>query len=60
VITVKQAAELLGITDSRVRQYLLEDRIKGARKIGRDWLLPDKPVIRPPKNPRGGQAKKSK
>jgi excisionase family DNA binding protein len=58
VITVKAAAEILGVSDARVRQLLLESRIRGAKKIGRDWMLPDKPVIAPPKNPRGGQAKK--
>lgn len=58
MITVKKAADKLGVNDSRVRQLLLEGRIKGARKAGRDWLLPDNPVIKPPSNPRGRPAKK--
>ena len=58
MITVKQAAEKLGITDGRVRQYLLEGRIKGSQKVGPIWLLPDRLVITKPKNPRGGQRKK--
>lgn len=56
--TVQQAAEALGLTDARVRQLLIEGRIRGAKKFGKAWMLPDNPVIAPPKNPRGGQAKK--
>jgi excisionase family DNA binding protein len=58
MITVKEAADILKLSDGRVRQLLSEQRIRGAKKVGRDWLLPDKPVISSPKKPRGGQAKK--
>jgi excisionase family DNA binding protein len=60
VITVQQAAEQLGLTDSRIRQLLLAGRIRGARKVGRDWVLPNNPVIARPAKPRGRPAKKSK
>lgn len=43
VITVKQAADLFKVTPLRVRQLMNEGRIRGAHKLGRDWLLPDKP-----------------
>jgi excisionase family DNA binding protein len=58
VKTVKQAAKLLKLSEMRVRQLLQQGRIASAEKMGRDWVLPDKPVIAPPKNPRGGRAKK--
>jgi excisionase family DNA binding protein len=58
MITVKQAAELLEISEMRVRQLLTQGRIRGAKKFGRDWALPSKPVISKPENPRGRPAKK--
>lgn len=53
MITLKQFAEKHGLTDSRVRQLIAEARIAGARKLGRDWMIPNRAVIRPPANPRG-------
>jgi excisionase family DNA binding protein len=38
VYTVKEAAREMGISEGRVRQLLLEGRIRG-KKIGRDWLI---------------------
>ena len=58
MITVKEAAGKLGVNDSRVRQLLLEGRIKGAQKMAGVWLLPNNPVIKKPSNPRGRPAKK--
>lgn len=40
VVTVKEAAEKLGVSESRVRQLLSKNRIEGARRIGRDWIIP--------------------
>lgn len=48
MITVKQAAKKLRLSEVRLRQLLLEGRIVGAQKFGRDWAIPDKPVINPP------------
>ncbi len=53
-ITVKEAAQLLGVNDSRVRQLLMEDRIEGAEKHGHIWLIPNPPVVKPV--PRGAAA----
>lgn len=39
-LTCKEAAAELNVTDGRVRQLLMEGRIWGARKFGRDWLIP--------------------
>jgi hypothetical protein len=48
VIPVKDAAKKLRLSEMRVRQLLQAKRIVGAQKLGRDWLLPDKIVIKPP------------
>lgn len=37
-ITTTTAAERLGVTPRRVRQYIIEGRLR-ARKIGRDYLV---------------------
>lgn len=53
MITVKQFAAKHGVTTVRIRQFIAEGRIAGARKIGRDWWIPNRAVVRPPANPRG-------
>jgi hypothetical protein len=35
-----QAAYLLGICCQRLRQLLKEERIQGAKKVGRFWQIP--------------------
>ena len=39
-MTVKQAAEKWGISDRRVRTLCVEDRIPGAYRSGRRWVIP--------------------
>lgn len=39
-MTVKQAAEKWGISDRRVRTLCVEDRIPGAYRLGRSWVIP--------------------
>ena len=41
ILTTKQAAKVLGINDSRVRQLILSGRLP-ARKFGRDWIIEEK------------------
>ena len=41
IINTKKAAELLGVNDSRVRQFILAGRLP-AVKIGRDWIIKEK------------------
>lgn len=53
MVTVKQFAEKHDVTVVRIRQFIAEGRIAGARKLGRDWFIPERAVIRPPANPRG-------
>ena len=40
MLTVKQYAAKFNISPARVHQFLREDRIEGAKKVGRDWLIP--------------------
>lgn len=38
--TVSQAAERLGVTVRAVQKWAKEGKIEGAKKIGRDWMIP--------------------
>jgi hypothetical protein len=55
-ITVQQAEKKLSIKPRRIRALCEQGRIVGAEKVGRDWVLPDSPVISPASNPRPGKA----
>jgi len=48
MITSQQGAKLLGVSDARMRQLLAHGRVRGEKKFGWMWMLPDKPVIDPP------------
>lgn len=39
-LTVAEVAAALGVSTGRVRQLLGQGRIYGARKLGRDWMIP--------------------
>ncbi|MGH9890827.1 MAG: helix-turn-helix domain-containing protein [bacterium] len=39
-VSTQEAAELLGIHESRVRALAAEGRIRGALKVGRAWIIP--------------------
>ena len=38
--TIKETAELWGITPRRVQVLCAEGRIEGAAKLGREWAIP--------------------
>lgn len=38
-MTLVEAAEIAGISAVRLRKLCQEGRIKGARKVGRDWTI---------------------
>ena len=40
VVGVPAAAAELGVSPRRIHQMLSDSRIEGARKIGRDWVVP--------------------
>ena len=44
-ITVKQAAEKWGVTPRRVQILCAEERIKGAYRFGRSWMIPVRAVL---------------
>jgi len=47
MIPITRAAEILQLSTARLRQLCAKGRMPGARKIGRDWLLPRVPTITP-------------
>lgn len=40
LLSVAEVAEEMGVHPSRVKALLQEGRLAGARKIGRDWIVP--------------------
>ena len=46
-VTVKQAAARLGISDRRVRKLASDGRVRGAVKIGQEWLIPTPVEVMP-------------
>ena len=46
-ITVRQAANELGISDRRVRQLARDGRVLGAAKVGQEWLIPTPVQVAP-------------
>ena len=39
-VTVREAAARLGVSERRVRKLALDGRIRGATKLGAEWLIP--------------------
>lgn len=50
MLTVPEFAARIGCDVSRIRLLCAQGRIKGAAKVGRDWLIPDRAKISPPKS----------
>jgi len=40
LLNVKEAAEIIGVTDARVRQLLLSKEMKGVKATASIWLVP--------------------
>jgi excisionase family DNA binding protein len=53
LISVQGAAGALGVSERYVWKLARLGRMKGAQKIGRDWLIPSPPVVLPSIRPRG-------
>lgn len=47
-LTPTEAAHRRGVTPNRIRQLCRAGRIEGARKHGRDWIIPATATINPP------------
>lgn len=43
-LTSSEAAERLGVNDSRIRQLIASGKIKGAEKFGSNWMIPTKKI----------------
>ena len=39
-VTVREAATRLGVSERRVRQLARDGRVRGATKVGAEWLIP--------------------
>jgi excisionase family DNA binding protein len=45
-LTLKQAAERVGVNPSRMRQLVGKNRFPGASKPGHDWMIPEADLVR--------------
>ncbi len=60
LLTSAEVATILGVSQGRVRQFVVEDRLKAAKKIGTNLLFDPKQVARFAKAPRiSGRPKKT-
>ena len=59
LLTVKEAAERLGVTPGRVRQFIVEGRLKG-EKVGNVWVFTEDEIARFSEEPRRPGPKKKK
>ena len=48
-VTVREAAARLGVSERRVRKLALDGRIRGATKLGAEWLIPTPVTVIPGK-----------
>ena len=46
-VTLREAANRLGVSERRVRQLAREGRIRGAAKTGAEWLIPTPVEVMP-------------
>lgn len=53
MLTIAEAATVLGLTPSTVRADAAAGRIPGARKFGGVWMIPDPPKRRLPNHAQG-------
>ena len=47
MLSVAEAAKRLGYSKSHTRHLCASGRIRGAVRIGRDWVVPDPPEVKP-------------
>jgi excisionase family DNA binding protein len=46
LLTAKEASRLLGVSDARIRQLLLEGLISGHKVSNLVWLIPESEILR--------------
>ena len=42
--TAKEAADRLGVTIRAVQKWAKEGKLDGAKKVGRDWMIPEEAI----------------
>ena len=47
LVSGKQAAQELGVSHRRIQRLCQDDRIKGALKVARDWIIPSPVKVTP-------------
>jgi hypothetical protein len=50
-ISTEEAAKRQGISKRRMQRLLQQDRVPGAVRLNRDWMIPDDFIVLPPENP---------
>ena len=58
-VTVKEAAARLGISDRRLRKLARDGRVRGAAKIGQEWLIPTPVEVTPGSRRPAGLARRA-
>jgi excisionase family DNA binding protein len=59
-ISTDEAAKRQGVTKRRIQRLIQQDRIPGAVRLNRDWMVPDDFIILPADNPKDHPAQKIK
>lgn len=60
LVTTKEAADIIGVTDARVRQMRKEEKIKAVKIDNRTWMIPLSEAQRLAENPpKTGRPRKS-
>lgn len=55
MISVDDAAQILGVSPRRVRTLCNQDRIRGAKLVSGVWVIPNKPAVIPAERRRPGK-----
>lgn len=50
--TTQEAADILKVSRALIIRLCAQNRIKGAKKFGREWMIPDAIKVLASKNPR--------
>ena len=48
LVSANEAAQKIGLSARRLRQLLKQGRVKNARKVGRQWVIPESVELLPP------------
>jgi hypothetical protein len=59
-ISTDEAAKRQGVTKRRILRLIQQDRIPGAARLKRVWMVPDDFIVLPPDNPKDHPAQKIK